>query len=74
MELPPKENRKVELNITAKQLPSQAMMISAVADSCSVRLDKVNRKVYKFRALVFSTGKLYCFSVFRRAKRIKFRQ
>lgn len=54
MELPPKENRKVELNITAEQLPSQAMMISAVADSCSVRLDKVNRKVYKFRALVFS--------------------
>lgn len=28
-------------------------MIPAVADSCSVRLDKVNRKVYKFRALVF---------------------
>lgn len=29
-------------------------MISAVADSCSVRLDKVNGKVYKFHALVFS--------------------
>lgn len=28
-------------------------MITAVADSCSVRLDVVNRKVYKFRALVF---------------------
>lgn len=33
-------------------------MIPAVADSCSVRLDKVNRKVYKFRALVFRQGKL----------------
>lgn len=32
-------------------------MISAVADSCSVRLDKVNGKVYKFHALVFSPGK-----------------
>ncbi|KAL9955558.1 hypothetical protein ACROYT_G036896 [Oculina patagonica] len=29
-------------------------MISAVADSCSVRLDKVNGKVYKFHALVFN--------------------
>lgn len=29
-------------------------MISAVSDSCSVRLDKVNGKVYKFHALVFS--------------------
>lgn len=29
-------------------------MISAVADSCTVRLDKVNGKVYKFHALVFS--------------------
>lgn len=32
-------------------------MISAVADSCSVRLDKVNGKVYKFHALVFNPGK-----------------
>ena len=37
-------------------------MISAVADSCSVRLDKVNGKVYKFHALVFNPGK-YVFSV-----------
>ena len=32
-------------------------MISAVADTCSVRLDKVNGKVYKFHALVFNPGK-----------------
>lgn len=28
-------------------------MISAIADTCSVRLDKTNKKVYRFRALVF---------------------
>ena len=33
-------------------------MISAVADSCSVRLDKVNGKVYRFHALVFNPGKI----------------
>jgi len=32
-------------------------MISAVADSCNVRLDKVNGKVYRFHALVFNPGK-----------------
>ena len=32
-------------------------MISAVADTCSVRLDKTNKKVYRFRALVFHQGK-----------------
>ena len=38
-------------------------MISAVADSCSVRLDKVNGKVYKFHALVFNPGK-FVFTAF----------
>lgn len=38
-------------------------MISAVADSCSVRLDKVNGKVYKFHALVFNPGKFVFSSV-----------
>ncbi|XP_058948828.1 uncharacterized protein [Pocillopora verrucosa] len=33
---------------------SVSKMISAVADSCSVRLDKANGKVYKFHALVFN--------------------
>lgn len=37
-------------------------MISAVADSCSVRLDKANGKVYKFHALVFNQGK-FAFSL-----------
>ena len=32
-------------------------MISAIADTCSVRLDKTNKKVYRFRALVFHQGK-----------------
>ena len=32
-------------------------MISAIADTCSVRLDKTNQKVYRFRALVFHQGK-----------------
>lgn len=47
MELSP--TNKEGLNTRATQA-----MISAVADSCSVRLDKVNGKVYKFHALVFN--------------------
>ena len=43
------------LNNTRQHFLGDAM-ISAVADSCSVRLDKINRKVYKFHALVFNPG------------------
>lgn len=39
------------------RLPWQDAMISAIADTCSVRLDKTNKKVYRFRALVFHQGK-----------------
>ena len=42
------------------RLPWQDAMISAIADTCSVRLDKTNKKVYRFRALVFHQGKPYC--------------
>lgn len=55
MDLNPTNNGR--LKITTQH--STQAMISAVADSCSVRLDKVNRKVYKFHALVFNpAGKL----------------
>ena len=38
-------------------------MISAVASTSSVRLDEVNRKIYKFQTLVFDEGMfMYCFN------------
>ena len=65
MDLTPKNNGTEELNFSKQPSSPAQAMISAVADSCSVRLDKVNRKVYKFHALVFNPGKfvlLYNFS------------
>lgn len=63
MELSP--TNKEGLNTRATQA-----MISAVADSCSVRLDKVNGKVYKFHALVFNPGKLLPSSVVSRLHKL----
>lgn len=66
MDLTPKNNGTEELKFSKQRSSPAQAMISAVADSCSVRLDKVNGKVYKFHALVFNPGKfdlLYNFLV-----------
>lgn len=54
MDLTPKNNGTEELKFSKQRSSPAQAMISAVADSCSVRLDKVNGKVYKFHALVFN--------------------